>query len=137
MLSYFYDGETYRGVNIGEYVGIIRGPYKIVGRVEKEYLEDKSRDYENQTFELNRFTRKVELSIIGSFFNEVFEFGIKCFPMIFNEVVLLNDLEIRQIIHGSSCISNNTIPLGKSIQEQITIELQWDQIFNTWIPGNT
>lgn len=139
MLSYFYDGETYRGVNIGEYVGIIRGPYKIVGRVEKEYLEDKSRDYENQTFELNRFTRKVELSIIGSFFNEVFEFGIKCFPMIFNEVVLLNDLEIRQIIHGSSCISNNTIPLGKSIQEQITIELQWDQIFNTHfgIFGNT
>ena len=25
-LTYFHDGKTYRGITIGEYVGIIRGP---------------------------------------------------------------------------------------------------------------
>lgn len=139
MLSYFYNGETYRGVNIGEYVGIIRGPYKIVGKVEKEYLEDKTKEYHNQIYELNRFLRKIELSIIGSFFNDTFEFGIKCFPMVFNEVVLLNDSEIHTVILGKNGNSEYRIPFSKSVQEQIDVELRWDKVFNTHmgIFGNT
>lgn len=139
MLSYFYNGDIYRGVNIGEYVGIIRGPYKIVGKVEKEYLEDKTKEYNNQIYELNRFQRKIELSIIGSFFNDIFEFGIKCFPMVFNEVVLLKDSEIHTVILGKNGNSEYRIPFGKSIQEQIDVELPWDKVFNTHIGifGNT
>lgn len=139
MLSYFYNGETYRGVNIGEYVGIIRGPYKIVGKVEKEYLEDKTKEYDNQIYELNRFLRKIEFSIIGSFFNDTFEFGIKCFPMIFNEVVLLKDSEIHSVILGKNAKSEYRIPFGKSVQEQIDVELHWDKVFNTHVGifGNT
>ena len=139
MLSYFYNGETYRGVNIGEYIGIIRGPYKIVGKVEKEYLEDKTKEYKNQIYELNRFLRKIELSIIGSFFNNKFDFGIKCFPMVFNEVVLLNDSEIHTVILGENGNSEYRIPFSKSVQEQIDVELRWDKVFNTHmgIFGNT
>lgn len=139
MLSYFFNGETYRGVNIGEYIGIIRGPYKIVGKVEKEYLEDKTKEYKKQTYELNRFIRKIEISVIGSFFNDTFEFGIRCFPMIFNEVVLLNVSEIQTIIQGKNGSSKYKISFGKSVQEQIDIELPWDKVFNTHIGifGNT
>lgn len=139
MLSYFYNGETYRGVSIGEYVGIIRGPYKIVGKVEKEYLEDSIKDYSNQTYSLNRFIRKIELSVIGSFFNNSFEFGIKFFPMIFNEVVLLNDSEILSVIQGENGNSQYKLAFGKSLQEQIDVELPWDKLFNTHIGifGNT
>ena len=42
QLTYFYEGEMFRGAIIGEYIGIIRGPFKIVGKIEKEYLEDKT-----------------------------------------------------------------------------------------------
>lgn len=138
MLTYFYNGETYRGISIGEYVGIIRGPYKLVGKVEKEYLEDNIRDYNNQTYENGRFIRNIELSVIGSFLNGKFEFGIRCFPMIFNEVVLLKDTEIYQIIQGNS-ISLNKLSFGKSVLEQVDIDLPWEKLFITHIGifGNT
>jgi len=139
MISYFFNGETYRGVNIGEYIGIIRGPYKIVGKVEKEYLEDKTKDYCNQIYELNRFLRKIEISVIGSFFNRSFDFGIRCFPMIFNEAVLLNEAEIRNVIQGKNGNSQYRIPFGKSVQEEIDVDLPWDKVFNTHVGifGNT
>ena len=139
MLSYFYHGATYRGVTIGEYVGIIRGPYKIVGKVEREYLEDTKHEPNNQTYELSRFLRKIELSIVGSFFNNKFEFGIRCFPMIYNEIVLLIDDEITQIIQGRNGNKKYKIPFGKSVQERINVELPWDSLLNTHIGifGNT
>lgn len=139
LISYFFNGVTYRGVNIGEYIGIIRGPYKIVGKVEKEYLEDKAKDFHNQTFELNRFIRKIELSIVGSFLNGTFNLGIKCFPMIYNEAVLLNEEEICNIIQGRNGNTIYKIPFGKSVQEDINIGLPWDKVFNTHIGifGNT
>ena len=40
MFTYYFDGIKYCGVTIDEYVGIIRGPYKIVAKVEKESLLD-------------------------------------------------------------------------------------------------
>lgn len=70
MLSYFYDGVYYRGVNIGEYIGIIRGPYKIVARIEKEYLTDKLDNQQEQSFFLNRFERYIEVSVIRSFYKQ-------------------------------------------------------------------
>lgn len=141
MLSYFYNGQTYRGVNIGEYVGIIRGPYKIVARVEKEYLSDRLKNINDQTYSLNRFERRIEVSVIGSFFKEKFTFGIKCLPMIFNEVVLLNENEISSII-GNGLNKNNEnifIYIGNSIQENIEINIPINGLFNSHIGifGNT
>lgn len=141
MLTYFYDGDTYRGVSIGEYIGIIRGPYKIVARVEKEYLNDKLKDKDNQTYSLNRFERIIEVSVIGSFYGSDFEFGIKCLPMIFNEAVLLREEEVSQII-GNGINKNNDnifINIGNSIQENIRVEIPVGGLFNSHIGifGNT
>ena len=63
-LTYFHDGKTYRGITIGEYVGIIRGPYKIVGKVETEFLTDKINDISDQSYILNRFKRTIIIKII-------------------------------------------------------------------------
>lgn len=141
LLTYFYDGNTYRGVSIGEYIGIIRGPYKIAARVEKEYLHDKLKDKDDQTYSLNRFERLIEVSVIGSFCDGKFNFGIKCLPMIFNEVVLLSEQEISCIIgNGLNKNSENIfISIGNSIQESIKIEIPINGLFNSHIGvfGNT
>lgn len=140
-LTYFYDGKTYRGITIGEYVGIIRGPYKIIGKVEKEYLSDKINDFSDQSYILNRFKRIIETKIIGYFYKEKFYFGIKFLPMIFNEVILLNDAEKKNIInHGLNTNKEKfVIEFGKSIQDDLKINLPINGLFNSHIGvfGNT
>lgn len=141
MLSYFYDGETYRGVSIGEYIGIIRGPYKIVARVEREYLNDQLKNENDQTYSLDRFERRIEVSVIGSFCSNKFDFGIKCLPMIFNEVVLLSEDEISCVV-GNGLNKNNEnifVNIGDSIQESIKINIPVNGLFNSHLGvfGNT
>lgn len=139
MLTYFRNGVMYRGITIGEYVGIIRGPYKIVGKVEREYLEDKAKEAKEQAYGLERFLRKIELDIIGSFLGKEFEFGIRCFPMVYNEVVLLSEKEISSIIQGKKSDPSCLIDLGRSVQSQLPVKLSWDNLLNTHIGifGNT
>lgn len=140
-LTYFYDGKTYRGITIGEYVGIIRGPYKIIGKVEKEYLSDKINDVSDQSYILNRFKRIIEIKIIGYFYKEKFYFGIKFLPMIFNEVTLLSDEEKKNIInHGLNTNKEKfVIEFGKSMQDDLKICLPINGLFNSHMGvfGNT
>lgn len=140
-LTYFYDGKTYRGITIGEYVGIIRGPYKIIGKVEKEFLNDKINDVEDQSYILNRFKRIIEIKIIGYFYKEKFYFGIKFLPMIFNEVILLNNEEKENIINHGLNVNKEKfiIDFGKSIQDDLKINLPINGLFNSHIGifGNT
>lgn len=137
-LTYYYDGKHYRGVNIGEYVGIIRGPYTIVGKVTREFLKDSMGSIESQEYTLNRFVRNVELSIIGCFINDSFYLGMKSFPMIYNEVVLLEDDQISRIMFGNKK-AQNSILVGETVQERLPVNLDWSTLFNTHIGifGNT
>lgn len=138
LLSYFYDGKTYKGVTINSFVGIIRGPYKIVAKVQKEYLEDLDRDPRQHSYAIDRFRRIVELQLIGWFYSEDFTFGIKCFPMIYNEVVLLTDLEIAKIFQVDINIETS-LPVGQIIQTETAFSVPWKKLFNTHIGlfGNT
>ena len=56
-------------------------------------------DKENEPFIIEfsreRFERHLEVDLVGNIFRGNFEFGIKRFPMIFNEVVLLTEEEIK------------------------------------------
>ncbi|WP_195914047.1 ATP-binding protein [Planomicrobium sp. YIM 101495] len=137
-LTYFFKGKTYKGVSIGEYIGIMRGPYKIIGKVEKEYLKDMTRNIEEQRYDLNRYVRQVSVNIIGSFYYDEFSFGIKAFPLIYNEVVLLENDEISKIL-GNNVNYNYLIELGETIQEGINVPIEWNNLFNTHIGifGNT
>lgn len=137
--TFHYNGIIYDGVSIGSYVGIIRGSNKIIGRVEKEFLKDKNKDPSVQEFSKNRFERYLEIHLIGNIYNKKFEFGIKRFPMIFNEVVLLNEQEIKDIIQNNTIDSKNTFCIGNSVSNNIKVDIPWNKLFNTHIGifGNT
>ncbi|MBN0970974.1 helicase HerA domain-containing protein [Mycoplasma phocoeninasale] len=137
--SFHYDDKIYDGISAGSYIGIIRGSNKIIGRVEKEFLEDKNNDPSVHEFSRNRFERHLEVRIIGNIYNSKFEFGIKIFPMIFNEAVLLTGEEVTQILRKDSPTSNSTIRIGKNVFNNSYVELDWDKLFNTHIGifGNT
>lgn len=137
--TFHYNGVFYNGVSIGSYIGIIRGSNKIIARIEKEFLEDKVNDLSSHEFSKDRFERNIEVSLIGNIYKGTFEFGIKRFPMIFNEVVLLSKDEIKMILQKDSSNSNHKISIGRSVANNIPVELSWDKLFNTHIGifGNT
>lgn len=138
LFSYFHDGKKYQGVSIGTYVGVIRGPYKIIGKVVKEFLKDKDKDFKNQSFNIERYNREIEISVIGSFLQNKFIDGITVLPMIYNEVVLLEGSEIETIISNNSN-PDTSFPLGVSLQEELLVNIPWNRLFNTHIGifGNT
>lgn len=141
--SYQNDGEIYNGVCIGTYLGIIRGSNKLIVRVEKEVLEDTNENYNSQDYKKNRFERILEVRLIGNLVGEgnekKFEMGIKIFPMIYNDVILLSDDEIRLIIQKGYKEDENVICIGNSVFNDIKINLPWYNLFNTHIGifGNT
>lgn len=137
--SFHYNGVIYDGISIGSYIGIIRGSHKIICRVEKEFLQDKKNEPSVQEFSRDRFERYIEVSLVGDIYRGVFEFGIKRFPMIFNEAVLLTEDEIRSILQKDSSNSTHKLSIGKSVSNHISVELAWDKLFNTHIGifGNT
>ncbi len=138
-LTYYRNGVTYRGVGTGEYVGIQRGPYKLVGKVLHEYLEDTQKDSNDQEFSKNRFIREVDISIIGAFRQSKFTFGISIFPQIFSEIVLLSSEESLQILTGKTLTIPFPLCIGKTVPEGLKYSLDWSHIFNTHfaIFGNT
>lgn len=141
VMTYFHNGKIYRGVSVGEYIGIIRGPLTIIAKIENEFLEDKFNNYTDHSYEKNRFERYIDVRIIGQFNNGDYEPGIKHFPLVYNEVILLNEIEISTIIEGSSNIENEkfTIKIGNTVQESLPYKIRWDKLFNTHIGifGNT
>lgn len=141
VMTYFHNGKIYRGVSVGEYIGIIRGPLTIIAKIENEFLEDKFNDHTNHSFEKNRFERYIDVRIIGQFNNGKYEPGIKYFPLVYNEVILLSEPEISTIIEGSSNVDNEkfTIKIGNTVQENLPYRIRWDNLFNTHIGifGNT
>lgn len=136
---FLYDGLIYDGISVGSYIGIIRGSHIIVGRVEREFLEDKEKNPSIQEFSRERYARYIEVSLIGNIYHGSFEFGIKWFPMIFNEAVLLTQNEIKSILQRDASTAKHTIFIGQSVSHGIPVELAWNNLFNTHIGifGNT
>lgn len=145
QLVHFFKGEKYSGVIIGSYVGIIRGQYTIVGKVEKEYAYDQLRDSSTQEFRKDRFVREIEVKIIGSFKGNDYKSGMVAFPQIFNNVVLLSETQKERILVGSKDNKdheNKKIPsviIGKVWPDGINFNLKWYKLFNSHIAifGNT
>lgn len=145
QLVHFFKGAKYSGVIIGSYVGIIRGQYTIVGKVEKEYAYDQLRDSSTQEFRKDRFVREIEVKIIGSFKGNEYKSGMVAFPQIFNNVVLLSESQKEGILVGSEDnkeTENQKIPpviIGKVWPDGIKFNLKWYKLFNSHIAifGNT
>ncbi|MEQ7214907.1 MULTISPECIES: ATP-binding protein [Enterococcus] len=145
QLVHFFHGEKYSGIIIGSYLGIVRGQYTIVGKVEKEYAYDQMKDSTVQEFRKDRFVREIEVKIIGSFKRNEYKSGMVAFPQIFNDVILLSDSQKGKIIGGyESCNDSKDlmipqISIGKVWPDGIRFNLKWYRLFNSHLAifGNT
>lgn len=146
QMTYFFNGKRYSGIMIGSYVGIKRGHYTIVVKIEKEYAQDVLRDTAVQEFSKDRFFRELEAKVIGSFVREKYMSGMVAFPQIFNDVILLPNEQIISIISGESTGDNRPpsnpnsyFTIGEIWPEGIPYKVNWTTIFNTHIAifGNT
>ena len=134
-----YNGTYYAGVSNGSYIGIIRGANRIIGRVEREYLEDLLKDPINHAFTKGRYQRIIEVSIIGNLIKGKIEYGLKLFPLIYAEVTLLTFEEISTILTANKVVDDNMIPIGRTMSSSVPIGLPWQRLFNTHVGvfGNT
>lgn len=146
QMTYFFNGKRYSGIMIGSYIGIKRGHYTIVVKIEKEYAQDVLRDTTVQEFSKDRFFRELEAKVIGSFVREKYISGMVAFPQIFNDVILLPNEQITAIISGESSGDNRPpsnpnsyFTIGEIWPEGIPYKVNWTTIFNTHIAifGNT
>lgn len=146
QMTYFFNGKRYSGVMIGSYIGIKRGHFTIVVKIEKEYAQDILRDTTVQEFSKDRFIREVEAKVIGSFVHGKYISGMVAFPQIFNDVILLPNEQIVSIISGDSSESNQPssnpnsyFTIGEIWPEGIPYKVKWSTIFNSHIAifGNT
>lgn len=146
QMTYFFNGKRYSGVMIGSYIGIKRGHYTIVVKIEKEYAQDIFHDTMVQEFSKDRFIREVEAKVIGSFVRDKYISGMVAFPQIFNDVILLANEKIGSIISGEG--TEDTKPpsdpksffkIGEIWPEGIPYKVNWTTLFNTHIAifGNT
>lgn len=139
-LTYFYDGNIYRGICVGQFVGIVRGPYILVARVEKEYLDDQTGSKEKISYMENKVRRKLEVHLLGYFDNYNFNIGIIAYPMIYNSAILLNDSQIEAILNDVKDSSNlGLLTIGTTVKEKSVAKVDAMQLFNTHIGifGNT
>lgn len=141
QMIYFLNGERYSGIMIGSYIGIKRGHYTIVAKIEKEYAQDTLRDIAAQEFSKERFIREVEVKVLGSYIRESYTSGMVAFPQIFNDVILLTNEQISTVIRSNHINQNaNTqFKMGEVWPEGIPFIVNWTTIFNTHIAifGNT
>lgn len=139
-LTYFHDGKIYRGVSVGQFVGIARGPYILVSRVEKEFLTDELSDTDNETYRVKRIKRKLELKLLGYLENNKFYLGIIAFPMIYNKAIMLSEIQVKMIISNETDGKKRFyISVGETVNEKTTVNLNIRTLFNTHIGifGNT
>lgn len=137
---YYVDNVFYHGISVGSFIGVLTGPYKIILRIEKESIEDKTGNPINIEFTPNSIVRKVTTRIVGYLLQGEIHYGLEHLPFIYNTAVLLSEKEIEQILTGRE--NSHEIyyfKLGYSLETKTPITIDWRNIFNTHIGifGNT
>jgi len=139
-LTLIHDGVVYNNVTVGHYIGIIRGPYLLIGRIEREYLVDMFKKDNLETFSGSNIIRKIDVRMLGYFENDDFEIGLIAYPMIYNKAVLLSDRYINSILSGHLIKDKKfMLDVGSIINEKIRYQIDIRKLFNTHIGifGNT
>ena len=130
----FYKGKRYQGIVIGSYLLIKRGMQDIACKIEGEYLDEKKCNQENGKI---TYQRKVTVKPMGYFTaeDEKFHQGIKFLPMLKDSAYLIHQ-ERLESIYG---IKTSDFVIGKTIKEDIPINLPWGKLFASHIAifGNT
>jgi len=131
--THFYNGETFRGISIREFISITHGFRDIVCLVEGEFLDERHTEGEGPS---EHYIRKVKVRPVGYFEDEVFFDGIKFLPKIGDSASLLPQSRVEKIFEGRGDMS---FSIGRLLKEDLPVSLPWDKLFNTHIGifGNT
>ena len=83
----FINGEIIKNITIGSYVVIPVGYNLIVGKIEGEFAVEKPNNSVLYN-EIELITRKVEVSILGTYDNDKFTLGISYMPLINSDLYI-------------------------------------------------
>lgn len=136
--TYFHNGKILRGIAINEFVLMRKGYQDIVGKIIGEEIVE-NYNLRSDEIEQNKYERFVELYILGYFFEDKFFSGIKYLPMINDSLYLISDDKISEIYNFRKSSTTPLINIGKSILEELPINIPINGVFNSHIGifGNT
>lgn len=135
-----YNGTIYKGISVGTFVGVIRGSDKIVVQIISESINNIEEGFDDSTLLKNKVQRKLVAKIIGVIGNKGYETGIKTFPLMFDDVVLLNEDELKNIFYLPKEENKNLLDIGKMLlDDDLRIKIPIDGFLDTHIGvfGNT
>lgn len=135
-----YGGTIYKGISVGTFVGVIRGSDKIVVQIIKESINNIEESFDGSTLLKNKVQRKLDAQIIGVIRNREYETGIKTFPLMFDDVVLLSKEELKIVFYLPQEENKNVLDIGKMLlDDDLRIKIPINGFFDTHIGvfGNT
>lgn len=131
--THFFNGFSYKGVSIREFIAIDHGFREVVCIVEGEYLDDRIKEGNGPE---QHYVRKLRVRPIGYFEDDKFLDGIKFLPKIGDIAKLIPEGRVRKIFEAKE---DEEFSIGKLLKEDLKISLPWKDLFNTHIGifGNT
>ncbi|WP_288396036.1 ATP-binding protein [uncultured Vagococcus sp.] len=143
--TFIHNGDIIKNVSVNSFILVEQGFNRIVCRINAESIWDvhnNSKDYQfNSSFIKNSIKRILDVQVIGYIFQNEFSSGATFIPMIGNVCSIPTKQEILQIYLNSfeSVENDNSIVIGKSINEQNEIKLPVNSFFASHIGvfGNT
>lgn len=129
-----YNGELIKNIGVGNFIEIRKGFLKLIGKIEGEILKE-----EDEEKKKRKFTRILRVSINGCInSNGIFENNPNELPLIGNEAYIITNDKLKKLFN---LISKDEyyISLGKTIFENLDIEIPIDKLFSSHIAifGNT
>lgn len=129
-----YNGELIKNIGVGNFIEIRKGFLKLIGKIEDEILKE-----EDEEKKKRKFTRILRVSINGCInSNGIFESNQNELPLIGNEAYIITNDKLKKLFN---LISKDEyyISLGKTIFENLDIEIPIDKLFSSHIAifGNT
>lgn len=136
--TYFFNGKLLRGIAINEFVLMRKGYQEIVGKIIGEEIIENI-NFRTDEIEQKKFDRYVELNIVGYFFENKFNSGIKFLPIINDSLHLISDEKISEIYNFKGDGNKSVINIGFSSLEELPIAIPLNGVFNSHIGifGNT
>ena len=137
----FLNGEIIKNVTIGSYVIIPVGYNLIVGKIEGEYAVEKPNN--NALYnEIELLSRKVEISILGTYDNDKFTLGISYMPLINSDLYIAPKYVLDNLfIFESDNVDGDggTISIGADIDNNLPVSVSVEKLFANHIGifGNT
>ncbi len=138
----FMKGDIIKNITIGSYVVIPIGYDLIIGKIEGEYATEERESNKKIYNEIELISRKIEISIFGTYEKDAFTLGISRMPLINSDVYIAPNYILDKIfIFNLNNIGEEelSICVGEDIYNGLPITVSIEKLFANHIGifGNT